>query len=64
MKSIDQYQRLQDCGIQRFRIDSYFHDDNWTLQVLKAYQEGLELFDGSDLWYKQETIKKKGDDDE
>ena len=64
MKSIDQYQRLQDCGIQRFRIDSYFHDDNWTLQVLKAYQEGLELLDGSDLWYGQETIKKKGDDDE
>ncbi len=58
--SIQQYQDLQAMGIQRFRIDSIFKDDAWTIDVLKAYQE-KRIVEGSDHWYYQNTILKKED---
>lgn len=58
--SIKQYQDLQAMGIKRFRIDSLFKDDAWTIDVLNAYKEN-RMIEGSDHWYYQNTILKKED---
>lgn len=58
--SVSQYSDLLDMGIRRFRIDSIFFDDNWTCEVLRAYYENL-FVEGSDHWYYENTILKKGD---
>lgn len=58
--SIQQYQALLDMGIQRFRIDSIFKSDAWTVDILNAYKE-KRIVEGSDHWYYQNTILKKED---
>ena len=47
--SFKELSTLQTCGISRFRIDSIFYDDAYTVPY-------------SNHWYYQETIKKKGDE--
>lgn len=49
---------LKDHGLYRFRMDSIFMDDDWTIHVLNAYQNQLEV-PGSNHWYYQKTMKKK-----
>lgn len=49
---------LQEHGLYRFRIDSIFMDDDWTVRVLNAYQNQTEA-PGSNHWYYQTTMKKK-----
>lgn len=49
---------LQSFGISRFRIDSLFFNDEWTLSILNAYK-GNEPMPGSDHWYHEQTIRKK-----
>ena len=49
---------LKEHGLYRFRIDSIFMDDDWTIHVLNAYQNQLEV-PGSNHWYYQKTMKKK-----
>ena len=49
---------LQNNGLYRFRIDSIFMDDDWTIHVLNAYQNQSEV-PGSNHWYYQTTMKKK-----
>lgn len=41
LQSIAQIKELQEVGIQRFRIDSIFHDDAWTIDVLQSYHNVL-----------------------
>lgn len=60
IQSLNQLEQMKQMGIQRFRIDSIFYDDNWTLGVLHAYQNNGKL-DGSDAWYSQKSILKKED---
>lgn len=54
---------LKEHGLYRFRIDSIFMDDDWTIHVLNAYQNQLEV-PGSNHWYYQTTMKKKEDSHE
>ena len=49
---------LKEHGLYRFRIDSIFMDDDWTIYVLNAYQNQSEV-PGSNHWYYQTTMKKK-----
>ena len=49
---------LKEHGLYRFRIDSIFMDDDWTVNVLQAYQNQSEV-PGSNHWYYQKTMKKK-----
>jgi len=49
---------LQEHGLYRFRINSIFMDDDWTVRVLNAYQNQTEV-PGSNHWYYQTTMKKK-----
>ena len=58
IQSFDEFSALKNHGIDRFRIDSLFFDDDWTISVLKAYQESGSV-SGSNHWYYQKTIKKK-----
>lgn len=58
-KSIHQFEELKKAGIRRFRIDSLFQDDQWTLDILKHYIEGSDVEDGSDHWYHQESVDRK-----
>lgn len=51
--------QLKQMGIHRFRIDSIFMDDDWTIRQLTAYHQHALLDSGSDHWYYQETIRKK-----
>ncbi|MBP3853485.1 MAG: U32 family peptidase, partial [Erysipelotrichaceae bacterium] len=65
INSIRQYPLLKEMGIARFRIDSLFHDDDWTLKVLKAYAQQQDFQDGSDHWYHQQSVdRKEGDSNE
>lgn len=41
LQSIAQINELRDAGIERFRIDSIFHDDAWALAALRTYQSVL-----------------------
>ncbi len=50
---------LKEAGIKRFRIDSIFFDDGYTIQVLNAYKTKTNLNIGCDRWYHETTIKKK-----
>jgi putative protease len=64
MESFDFIESLTKAGINRFRIDSIFKDDQWTCDVLNAYSNCLaykefERIDGSDRWYRQNTLKRK-----
>lgn len=58
IQSSKELSQLQAHGLQRFRIDSIFFDDDWTIQVLQAYQNQAEV-PGSNHWYYQMTMKKK-----
>ena len=49
---------LQEHGLYRFRINSIFMDDDWTVRVLNEYQNQTEV-PGSNHWYYQTTMKKK-----
>ena len=53
---------LKEHGLSRFRIDSLFFDDEWTIQVLQAYKTKGDL-PGSNRWYYQKTMTKKEDGD-
>ncbi len=53
---------LKEHGLSRFRIDSLFFDDEWTIQVLQAYKTKGDL-PGSNRWYYQKTMTKKEEGD-
>ncbi|MCF0106867.1 MAG: U32 family peptidase, partial [Holdemanella sp.] len=60
--SYDEIAALKESGIKRFRIDSIFFDDEYTVKVMNGYRNGIvEDTQYSNHWYHQETIKKKGD---
>lgn len=59
MSSIQELEALQSYGISRFRVDSFFKDDDWSVQVLNMYKNKLEDTEGSNHLYHQETILKK-----
>ncbi len=66
IQSLNQIESLEEVGINRFRIDSIFFDDDWTCEMLELYKfamNGILIDDdeSSDRWYYQETIKKKED---
>ncbi len=63
IQSVIEYPQLQKMGIERYRIDSIFYDDAWTLDQIHAYASGV-VSSGSNHWYHQETIKKKEKDHE
>ncbi len=42
LQSIAQIKELKESGIQRFRIDSIFHDDAWAIAALQCYREVLD----------------------
>lgn len=58
IQSSHEMQTLKEYGISRFRIDSIFQSDAWTIDILNAYKEHL-VMPGSDHWYHQQTIRKK-----
>ncbi len=58
IQSVHEYPRLKEAGIQRFRIDSIFMDDDWTIEQLKNYKQNNRS-SGSNHWYHQQTIKNK-----
>ena len=52
------------CRKHRFRIDSLFFDDDWTVEILGLYDlalQGIKIMDdeSTNRWYLEETIKKK-----
>lgn len=59
ISSLKQINSLKEAGIKRFRIDSIFFDDDYTIEVLNAYKTNTDLNIGSDRWYHETTIKKK-----
>lgn len=64
IESFDFIKQLSQSGIERFRIDSIFKDDEWTCDVLRAYMNCLSgkdfvRMEGSDRWYRQNTLKRK-----
>ena len=59
ISSFEQMDSLKEAGIKRFRIDSIFFDDVYTIQVLNAYKTKTNLNIGCDRWYHETTIKKK-----
>lgn len=59
MQSYEEFETLRKLQISRYRIDSIFFDDQWTLQVLQSYQKKLKTVPGSNRWYYQESIQKK-----
>ncbi|MGI6512698.1 MAG: peptidase U32 family protein [Catenisphaera adipataccumulans] len=59
--SFQEFEQLKQMGIQRFRIDSMFFDDGWTVQTLKAYTQHGRPTAGSDQWYYQKSGKTKED---
>lgn len=59
--SFQEFEQLKQMGIQRFRIDSMFFDDDWTVQTLKAYTQHARPTAGSDQWYYQKSGKTKED---
>ncbi len=64
INSFDQMPVLKKAGIQRFRIDSIFFDDQWTLDLMKCIQNKQRPSVGSDHWYHQMTTKVKEPDHE
>ena len=60
IQSFQELPVLKEHGLSRFRIDSIFFDDEWTLQVLQAYQNQGSC-PGSNRWYYQKTLTKKED---
>ena len=64
VESYDQLEELKKLNIERFRIDSIFFDDQWTIDVLKSYLEKKNYIPGCAKWYYQESIKKKEKKDE
>lgn len=68
IQSFSEIQTLQQFGIQRYRIDAIFSDDQTTANLVKNYVAALEgkpydMCDtqASNHLYHQETIKKKED---
>ncbi|MDO4466822.1 MAG: U32 family peptidase [Bacillota bacterium] len=59
MSSIEELDVLKSAGIQRFRVDSIFKNDDWAVSVLNMYKHKLEDTEGSSHLYHQETILKK-----
>ena len=41
-QSFAQIADLSSAGVERFRIDSIFHDDDWSVQALKDYHAVLK----------------------
>ena len=64
ISSFLQFDELKKMGINRFRIDSIFFDDTYTINVLNAYKTGQLFSCGSDHWYYEKTIKAKEDNNE
>lgn len=64
VESYDQLEELKKLNIERFRIDSIFFDDQWTIDVLGSYLEKKNYIPGCSKWYYQESIKKKEKKDE
>lgn len=64
INSLEEMQDFISAGLHRFRIDSIFFDDDWTVEILSLYQlalQGIRVSDdeSSNRWYLEETIKKK-----
>ncbi|MDD7281482.1 peptidase U32 family protein [Floccifex sp.] len=59
MSSLELMDQLKACHINRFRIDSIFKDDDWTVKVIQSYLNDGRFVEGSNKWYYQESIKKK-----
>lgn len=64
INSLQEMWDFTDVGIHRFRIDSLFFDDDWTVEILGLYDlalQGIKITDdeSSNRWYLEETIKKK-----
>ncbi len=70
IQSYNQIQDLQKAGVHRFRIDSIFSTDAETIEKVQIYKKlldgerieaNLESQIGSDRWYHEQTVRKKGD---
>lgn len=64
INSLQEMLDFVDVGMHRFRIDSIFFDDDWTVEILDLYNlalQGIKITDdeSSNRWYLEETIKKK-----
>ncbi len=59
MQSGTVLETLKEMGIQRYRIDNIFMDDQWTIEEVQAYQNQTKR--ETDHWYNQESIRKKED---
>ena len=64
INSLQEMWDFTDVGMHRFRIDSLFFDDDWTVEILGLYDlalQGIKITDdeSSNRWYLEETIKKK-----
>ncbi len=64
INSFDQIAAFKKAGIHRFRIDSIFFDDQWTLDLMSCIQKKQRPSLGSDHWYHQATTKVKEPDHE
>lgn len=63
ISSFDEFETLKNSGIERFRIDSIFFDDEWTCKVVQAYKNNQSFDSGSNHWYHQQSITKKGENE-
>ena len=64
INSLQEMWDFTDVGMHRFRIDSLFFDDDWTVEILDLYDlalQGIKITDdeSTNRWYLEETIKKK-----
>ena len=64
INSLQEMWDFTDVGMHRFRIDSLFFDDDWTVEILGLYDlalQGIKITDdeSTNRWYLEETIKKK-----
>lgn len=59
ISSFNEFKTLKECGIDRFRIDSIFFNDDVTCLIVDAYKKGKYIELGTNRWYYEETIKKK-----
>ena len=64
INSLQEMWDFTDVGMHRFRIDSLFCNDDWTVEILNLYDlalQGIKITDdeSTNRWYLEETIKKK-----
>jgi collagenase-like PrtC family protease len=64
--SVSQILPLKQAGIDRFRIDGLFYEDETVLEWIKAYSALLEgktadIKEGDDTWYHQVSLTRKED---